>query len=81
MVSWYKFSMQKKQSVFSQLAQKNVVAKPTMLCGRGMTAHPDYAVHEIYQGRTLYFCTESCLNAFRADPERFYCAHSKTIRE
>ena len=49
-----------------------------MLCGRRMTVHPDYAIHENYQGHTLYFCTEACLDAFRADPERFYCAHSKT---
>ena len=52
-----------------------------MLCGRRMTVHPDYAIRANYQGRTLYLCTESCLNAFRADPQRFYCAHSKTAPE
>ncbi len=49
-----------------------------MLCGRRMTVHPDYAIRVDYQGRSIYFCTESCLNAFKADPVRFSCAHSKT---
>jgi len=49
-----------------------------MLCGRRMTVHPDYTIQANHQGGTIYFCTESCLNAFRADRERFYCAHSKT---
>ncbi|MBN1450491.1 MAG: YHS domain-containing protein [Anaerolineales bacterium] len=34
-----------------------------------------------YKGNTLYFCTESCLNAFLADPKRFFCAHNKTIAD
>jgi len=52
-----------------------------MLCGRRMTVHLDYAIRANYQGRIIHFCTESCLNAFRADPERFYYAHSKTTPE
>jgi YHS domain-containing protein len=47
-----------------------------MVCGRRMTVHPNYAIRSEYQGHTIYFCTESCLNAFEAEPERFYCAHS-----
>ncbi len=30
-----------------------------------------------YQGRTIYFCTEFCLETFNADPDRFYVAHSR----
>jgi len=56
-------------------------SEPTMLCGRRMTVHLDYAIRANYQGRIIHFCTESCLNAFRADPERFYYAHSKTTPE
>jgi YHS domain-containing protein len=36
---------------------------------------PQYFPHAQYHGRTIYFCTESCLNAFLADPEAFYKAH------
>ena len=56
-------------------------AKPTMVCGRNITVNPSYIPQATCKGNTLYFCTESCLNAFLADPERFYCAHSKTITE
>ena len=52
-----------------------------MVCGRNVTVDPSYTPQAIYKSTTLYFCTESCLNAFLADPERFYCAHSKTIRK
>jgi YHS domain-containing protein len=51
---------------------------PVMVCGRQLTVDPVYVPQEIYQDLTLYFCTESCLNAFRTNPERFYCAHNKT---
>jgi P-type Cu+ transporter len=38
----------------------------------GMTISPDDAVgHLEHEGRTYYFCNESCLEQFRADPERF----------
>jgi Cu+-exporting ATPase len=37
-----------------------------------MTISPDDAVgHVDYQGRTYYFCADSCLEQFRADPGRF----------
>ena len=48
-----------------------------MLCGRRITTYLTYIPQTEYQGVTIYFCTESCLNAFLADPERFSCAHSK----
>ena len=38
----------------------------------GMTISPDDAVgHLEHRGQTYYFCIESCLEQFRADPEKF----------
>jgi P-type Cu+ transporter len=38
----------------------------------GMTIDPADAVgHVDYHGKTYYFCSQSCLDRFRADPERF----------
>jgi Cu+-exporting ATPase len=38
----------------------------------GMTIPPDDAVgHVDYQGQTYYFCSQSCLDQFRATPEAF----------
>jgi len=38
----------------------------------GMTITPeDAAGHADFRGRTYYFCAESCLERFRADPEQF----------
>ncbi len=38
----------------------------------GMTISPEDAVgHVEYRGRTYYFCNESCLEQFQADPARF----------
>jgi Cu+-exporting ATPase len=38
----------------------------------GMTISPEDAVgHVTHDGRTYYFCNESCLERFRADPESF----------
>jgi Cu+-exporting ATPase len=38
----------------------------------GMTISPDEAVGHIeHSGRTYYFCAQSCLDRFRADPEAF----------
>jgi YHS domain-containing protein len=47
------------------------------VCKRVLRADPDYFPRAEYRGKTIYFCTESCLDAFLADPERFYCAHSR----
>jgi len=46
------------------------------VCKRVFHADPTYFPQAEHNGKTIYFCTESCLDAFRADPERFYCAHS-----
>jgi YHS domain-containing protein len=49
----------------------------TLVCGRSMTIPPENYYRAEYQGRSIYFCTEFCLEAFRADPDRFYAAHSR----
>jgi YHS domain-containing protein len=49
---------------------------PKTVCGREMTAEISWYPHTLYQGRTIYFCTEFCLEAFKADPDRFFAAHS-----
>lgn len=41
-----------------------------------MTIPPENYYRAEYQGRTIYFCTEFCLESFNADPDRFYKAHS-----
>jgi Cu+-exporting ATPase len=44
----------------------------------GMAISPDDAVgHVDRKGHTYYFCSESCLKQFRADPERFLNAERK----
>jgi YHS domain-containing protein len=50
---------------------------PRTVCGREMTADTAWYPCTDYQGRTIYFCTEFCLEAFHADPDRFYIAHSR----
>ena len=47
------------------------------LCKRVFRANPGYFPSAAYHGKTIFFCTETCLDAFLADPERFYCAHSQ----
>jgi P-type Cu+ transporter len=38
----------------------------------GMTISPDDAVgHVDHKGQTYYFCSQSCLDQFKADPDRF----------
>jgi YHS domain-containing protein len=48
---------------------------PKTVCGRKMTADVVWYPQARYQNRTIYFCTEFCLDAFEADPDRFYTAH------
>jgi YHS domain-containing protein len=47
------------------------------LCKRVLAADPAYFPRAEYCGKPVYFCTEACLNAFLADPERFFCAHGQ----
>jgi YHS domain-containing protein len=42
-----------------------------------MTAEISWYPHASYQGRIIYFCTEICLDAFMADPDRFFTAHKE----
>ena len=51
------------------------------VCHREMTTAPENYLTAEYQGRMIYFCTSFCLDAFSADPERFYAAHSKSKKE
>ncbi|RPI21792.1 MAG: hypothetical protein EHM70_24620 [Chloroflexota bacterium] len=39
-------------------------------CG-GPVTEPEDTPSELYQGRRVYFCEESCLRAFLTDPGRF----------
>jgi YHS domain-containing protein len=49
------------------------------LCGRiFLNTDPQYFPRAKYYGRTIYFCTESCLGAFLSDPEVFYKVHRKS---
>ena len=46
------------------------------LCGRIFRdTDPQYYPRAQYKGRTILFCTESCLGAFLADPDVFYKVH------
>ena len=49
----------------------------TTVCRRTIHNNPVYYPQAEYQGRIIYFCTEFCLDAFKADPDRFYAAHRK----
>lgn len=55
----------------------SVILPQHTVCGREMTTAPENYDSAEYQGRIIYFCTSFCLDAFRADPERFYAAHSR----
>jgi YHS domain-containing protein len=50
---------------------------PETVCQRTLSGDLNYYPKTEYHGQTIYFCTEYCLRAFLADPERFYPAHSK----
>jgi YHS domain-containing protein len=50
---------------------------PKTVCGREMTAEISWYPQALYQNRIIYFCTEICLDAFKADPDRFITAHKE----
>jgi YHS domain-containing protein len=52
-------------------------SKLPMVCGRVTQGDPHYFSSAEYRGKVIYFCTESCQNAFEADPDRFYERHSR----
>ena len=45
------------------------------LCGRAFYSDPQWYPRSEYHGRTIFFCTTVCMDAFNADPDRFYKAH------
>jgi YHS domain-containing protein len=63
----------------TKILQLNQEQRFHTVCKRVFKADPSYFPQAEYHGKKIYFCTESCLNAFLADPERFYCAHSQPI--
>lgn len=52
------------------------------LCGRIFRdTDPAYYPRVEYRGRTILLCTDSCLGAFRADPDLFYKAHRNSEKQ
>src|SRR5687767_11891562 len=53
----------------------------------GMTVAPDSPLRHDYQGQTYLFCARSCLERFRAEPQKFLAApaaapmHAETDRQ
>ncbi len=72
---WHEFTPPDK-SAFA--AQPSLRAFKTVCRRVFRNTDPSYFPQIQYRGRTIYFCTESCLNAFLADPEPFYKAHSNS---
>ena len=52
-------------------------ADDELVCGRKMTIAPQNYYPAKYRGQMIYFCTEFCLESFKADPDRFFIAHSR----
>jgi hypothetical protein len=60
----------------SDSSRPNKKPRFVTLCGRIFRdADPVYFPRTHYRGRTIYLCTQSCLEAFLADPDAFYKAH------
>jgi YHS domain-containing protein len=58
---------------------KQAHKKFVTLCGRILRdTDPQYFPHTQYRGRTIFFCTESCLGAFLDDPDIFYNVHRRS---
>ena len=52
------------------------------LCGRIFRgADARYFPQVSHRGRTIYLCTQVCMDAFLADPEKFYHAHRNTEKD
>lgn len=57
-------------------------SKFVTLCGRIFRgAEARYFPQVSHRGRTIYLCTQVCLDAFLADPERLYRAHRNSEKE
>ena len=57
--------------------ESDPTSKLPMVCGRATQGDPRYFPAAEYRGRVIFFCTESCRNAFEADTDRFYERHSR----
>ena len=60
----------------TSIRKKSSPQRFVTLCGRIFRdTDPQYYPRAEYCGRTILFCTESCLGAFLADPDIFYKVH------
>jgi YHS domain-containing protein len=57
--------------------KEEFLTSPETVCHRLITGDPAYYPQLEFHGRTIFFCTETCLSVFLSDPERFYAAHGK----
>jgi YHS domain-containing protein len=48
-----------------------------MVCSRAVAGDVRYFPKSEFKGRTIYFCSDYCLNAFLENPERFVAVHRK----
>ena len=53
------------------------LAFPETVCHRTMTGDRSYLPQAEFHGRIIFFCTQTCLEAFQRDPDRFVAAHSR----
>jgi len=65
------FAADEKSTAATEEASEDKSAKFCPICGpeEGMAGKDDLTFE--YEGKTYYFCSEDCLNAFKADPEKF----------
>lgn len=61
--------------------ESGLTPQKRLVCGRRMTVAPENYFAALRQAQPIYFCTSFCLQAYQADPERFYRAHSRSAGE
>ena len=61
----------------SESGEERIIAPKKTVCGRTMTADLEWYPQSEYHQEKIYFCTEFCLDAYKADPERFLLAHKE----
>jgi len=62
--------------------KKNHSRQFVTLCGRIFReTDSSFYPRAEYRGRTILFCTESCLGAFLADPDIFYKVHRNSEKD
>lgn len=60
---------------------ERTVSSFTAICGRVFHSDPEFFLQAEYRGEIIYLCTEACLSAFLADPDRFVAAHKKSCKK